>query len=57
MRFEIYYKFLMPNYFSITLYIIGRKDAIQVIAKINEKYHQNVQLEEHYVIASEPGEF
>ena len=28
-----------------------------MIVKINGKYHQNVQLEEHYVVVGEPGGF
>ena len=37
--------------------IDGRKDATQVIAKTNKKHHQNVQLEEHYVVVDEPRKF
>ena len=37
--------------------IDGRKDASQLIAKIDGEYHQNVLLEEHYVVVGEPGEF
>ena len=39
------------------IYVDGRKDAAQVICSINEKFYQNVILEEHYVIVGEPGKF
>ena len=39
------------------IYIDGRKDANQKFAKINRKYHQNVQPEEHNAVVDERGEF
>jgi len=38
-------------------YIDGRKDATLMTKEINGRYHRHVELEEHYVIVGEPGEF
>lgn len=39
------------------VYVDGHKDATNVILQANGKYYRRVELEEHYVVVGEPGEF
>ena len=39
------------------IYIDGQKDATLVVTESDEKMYMRTDLEEHYVIVGEPGEF
>ena len=39
------------------IYFDGKKDATRKQAMVNNKLYPTVELEEHYVVVGEPGEF